>query len=87
VLFKKFEALKHRFLGDDRKASSSELASQLLDSGSLGIIYPSVRNVGGTNLVCFRPALVGDVRKTDKFEFVWSGSGQPKITKSSVKPR
>lgn len=66
---------------------SQLLASQLLDSGSLGIIYPSVRNVGGTNLVCFRPALVGDVRKTDKFEFVWSGSGQPKITKSRVKPR
>ena len=30
-LFKKFEALKHRFLGDDKKASSSELARALIE--------------------------------------------------------
>ena len=76
-----------KYLDPGSYQDSQLLASQLLDGGSLGIIYPSVRNVVGTNLVCFRPALVGDVRKTDKFEFVWSGSGQPKITKSSVKPR
>ena len=86
--FHDIRQLQHRakYLDPGNYQDSQLLASQLLESGSLGIIYPSVRNVGGTNLVCFRPALVGDVRKTDKFEFVWSGSGQPKITKSSVKP-
>ena len=72
-----------KYLDPSSYQESQLLASQLLDSGSLGIIYPSVRNVGGTNLVCFRPALVGDVRKTDKFDFVWSGNGQPKITQKT----
>jgi hypothetical protein len=57
------------------------MAEQLLKEGSLGVIYPSVRKTGGTNLVCFRPALVGDVRKTDQFEFTWSGNTQPEIKK------
>ncbi len=34
------------------------LASFLLHSGSNGIVYPSVRNPGGTCIACFRPALV-----------------------------
>jgi RES domain-containing protein len=37
--------------------------NELLDAGSMGIIYPSVRRKGGVNLACFRPALVGNVRK------------------------
>ena len=43
--------------------SSQALARTLLASGSSGIIYPSVRHNDGTCLVCFRPALVANVRK------------------------
>ncbi len=43
--------------------SSQTLARTLLASGSSGIIYPSVRQASGTCLVCFRPALVANVRK------------------------
>jgi len=71
---------KDKYLAPDSYEDSQLLASQLLDAGSLGIIYPSVRATGGTNLACFRPALVGDVRKTDKFEFTWSGNKHPKIS-------
>ena len=43
--------------------SSQHLAGQLLEQGSAGIVYPSVRQKGGTCIVCFRPALVNNVRK------------------------
>lgn len=44
-------------------AESQRLAKDLLASGSAGIIYPSVRRSTGTCLVCFRPALVTNVRQ------------------------
>ena len=44
-------------------AASQNLARELLDQGSAGLIYPSVRHRGGTCLACFRPALVTNVRK------------------------
>jgi RES domain-containing protein len=42
---------------------SQRLARELLNQGSAGVIYPSVRHRGGTCLACFRPALVVNVRK------------------------
>jgi RES domain-containing protein len=44
-------------------AASQELAEELLDEGSAGVVYPSVRHAGGTCIACFRPALVTNVRK------------------------
>lgn len=43
--------------------ASRTLAGELLDEGSAGIIYPSVRHIGGTCIACFRPAMVNNVRK------------------------
>lgn len=43
--------------------ASQKLARELLNQGSAGLIYPSVRHRGGTCLACFRPALVINVRK------------------------
>jgi RES domain-containing protein len=43
--------------------ASQQLAHGLLNRGSAGLIYPSVRHRGGTCLACFRPALVVNVRK------------------------
>ena len=42
--------------------TSQRLARELLNQGSAGLIYPSVRHRGGTCLACFRPALVTNVR-------------------------
>ena len=58
---------------------SQTLAERLLDGGSLGIIYPSVRRPSGTNLACFRPALVGNVRKGAAYRLTWRGSPEPTI--------
>jgi hypothetical protein len=44
-------------------AASQKLAGELIDKGSAGIVYPSVRHSGGTCIACFRPALVNNVRK------------------------
>ena len=66
-------------LAPDSYIASQTLAERLLDSGSLGVIYPSVRREGGTNLACFRPALVGNVRKGPAYRLTWQGSPVPKI--------
>lgn len=66
-------------LAPDSYIASQKLAAQLLEQGSLGIIYPSVRHAGGTNLACFRPALVGNVRRGTTYELIWSGAPQPEI--------
>ncbi|MFP5393547.1 MAG: RES family NAD+ phosphorylase [Gammaproteobacteria bacterium] len=58
---------------------SQKLADELLDAGSMGIIYPSVRRPEGTCLACFRPALVGNVRKGLAYRLTWSGSPTPVI--------
>ncbi|UVW30389.1 RES family NAD+ phosphorylase [Massilia sp. H6] len=59
--------------------ASQALANRLLDGGSMGIIYPSVRHPGGTNLACFRPALVGNVRKAQTYRLTWTGTPQPAV--------
>jgi RES domain len=43
--------------------ASQKLARELLENGSAGIVYPSVRHKGGVCMACFRPALVNHVRK------------------------
>jgi len=43
--------------------ASQRLAGELLDAGSAGVLYPSVRHAGGVCIGCFRPALVNNVRK------------------------
>jgi RES domain-containing protein len=42
---------------------AQRLARELLNQGSAGVVYPSVRHRGGICLACFRPALVGNVRR------------------------
>ena len=71
---------QEKYLDPNSYEESQLLAAKLFEDESLGIIYPSVRIANGTNLACFRPALVGDVRKTDRYEFLWSGDKNPSIT-------
>jgi hypothetical protein len=47
---------------------SQLLARQLLAQRSNGILYPSVRHKGGTCLACFRPALVYQPRRAERYE-------------------
>lgn len=66
-------------LRPDSYMASQDLAAHLLDIGSMGIVYPSVRREGGTNMACFRPALVGNVRRAAAYQLSWTGSPTPRI--------
>ena len=70
-----FAAQFHRLTAEEKKtclqaepvpecyAKSQVLAKALLHSGSNGIVYPSVREPGGSCIACFRPALVHSPRR------------------------
>lgn len=47
--------------------ASQALAHKLLYEGSNGVVYPSVRRLGGTCIACFRPALVFHPRRGQKY--------------------
>ena len=66
-------------LAPDSYVESQLLAETLLQKWSSGIIYPSVRHSDGICLACFRPALVGNVRKSARYRFTWTGSPWPDI--------
>jgi RES domain-containing protein len=63
-------------------AQSQLLAQQLLENGSNGIIYPSVRKKGGECLACFKPCLVGHVRRNKEMVFRWNGMTKPPTLKA-----
>jgi len=69
-------------LDPDSYLASQDLAQRLLEEGSLGIVYPSVREPSGTCLACFRPALVTNVRKGGACTFRWNGAPIPIVTPS-----
>jgi hypothetical protein len=59
---------------------SQALAERLLAAGSMGVVYPSVRHHRGTCVACFRPALVGNVRRGRTYRFTWAGRAEPAIS-------
>jgi hypothetical protein len=71
-------------LAPESYVASQELAAVLLEAGSMGVVYPSVRHAGGTNLACFRPALVGNVRRGSAYTLSWSGNPQPQVRAAST---
>lgn len=64
--------------------ASQTLAEKLLESGSAGIVYPSVRRARGTCVACFDPKGVANVRKTGRFRFTWRGKPAPQILRVAI---
>jgi len=50
---------------------SQAVGIELLESGSAGIVYPSVRRTEGVCIACFRPPLVLNVREGTKVTFIF----------------
>ena len=69
-------------INPDSYVASQGLAETLLKDEGLGIVYPSVRHTAGTCLACFRPALVGNVRKAKTYLFTWEGTTSPEIAEA-----
>ena len=65
----------------DSYAAAQAFGRQLLDAGSNGVIYRSVRDESGECLACFRPPLVLDVRVAAHYEFRWQGNRTPRVVK------
>ncbi len=61
--------------------ASQQLAGELLEAGSLGIVYPSARRHGGTCLACFRPGVVNNVRKRDLHRLTWYPEAPPTFSR------
>ena len=58
--------------------ASQALAEKLLERGSLGVVYPSVRRARGTCLACFDPKSVGSVEEANA-TIRWRGDPTPEI--------
>jgi len=69
-----------RCLDPDSYTESQAFAEELVEAGSLGVVYGSVRRPGGTCLACFRPALVTNVRRGKTYRFTWKGDPEPVVT-------
>lgn len=75
-----------KYLDPNSYIESQKLGAELLRNGSLGIVYPSVRNrPSGTCVVCFRPAAVSNVRRSNTYRFVWNGTPKPSVSLESEK--
>lgn len=60
--------------------ASQTISDTLLAQGSLGVLYPSVRDQGGSCVALFHPALVNRVRKGQTLRFTWIGTPNPAVT-------
>lgn len=67
--------------------ASQSLAEKLLENGSLGVIYPSVRRGRGTCLASFDPKGVRNVRKGRRFRFTWRGKPTPQMLQVEARRR
>ncbi|WP_282610823.1 RES family NAD+ phosphorylase [Pelagibius sp. Alg239-R121] len=56
------------------------LALELLNAGSHGLLYPSVRRADGQCLVAFRPHVVQNIRQGNTWVLAWHGTREPEIT-------
>jgi RES domain len=69
------------YLNPDSYTASQRLGLRLLEGGSNGVIYPSVRERGGTCIACLRPRLVTNVRRGGFYEYRWAGERRPAVSK------
>jgi RES domain len=60
----------------DSYAASQQLGERVRASGGAGILYDSIRHVGGVNIAAHRPRNVMDVIQTDHFEIRAFASSQ-----------
>ena len=71
----------------EKHTKSQRLGRELLAAGSAGIVYPSARNKGGTCIVCFRPALVTNVRLGLQLSVAFSKAGSSPAIKRRRRQR
>src|SRR5882724_6164125 len=63
--------------------ASQQLARELLEAGSGGVVYPSLRHKAGTCVACFRPALVSNVRKGPRVSITFKNAFAPPVIQAA----
>jgi len=71
-------------LAPESYVASQALADILLEDGSAGVVYPSVRRRRGTCVACFRPAMVANVRRGKTWRFTWDKTGAVSISEDGA---
>jgi hypothetical protein len=61
--------------------ASQTFSRKLLQNGSNGVLFRSVRDPAGECIACFRPQLVLNVRAGGHYQFQWEGSSTPTVRK------
>jgi RES domain len=61
-----------------------QLATELRQAGSNGIVYHSVRHPGGTCLVAFWPGLIQNFQRGEVWKLEWRGDPRPVISKMAA---
>ena len=69
------------FYDPDSYVESQRFARELLESGSNGVVYNSVRDPRGECVACFRPSLVRRTRVAAHYEYIWEGTPAPRVRK------
>jgi hypothetical protein len=64
---------RSQVLDPDHYATSQAYARALRDDGSTGVVYPSVRRIGGTCIGAFRPRAVGIPHQERRLKYRWNG--------------
>ena len=77
----RFEDQRLACLDPGSYIASQQLAIELLEGGSLGVVYPSTRRAAGTCLACFRPAAVANVRKRELHRLSWFPDAPPTFSR------
>jgi hypothetical protein len=75
-----FHDLRQTSQDPNSYTKSQKLAAELLEAGSNGILWGSVRDPdNGECVACFRPKLIRNVRPDAHFEYRWHGGPTPTI--------
>lgn len=61
--------------------AGNALAEAARTTGLNGMVYPSVRDPGGTCLAALRPHAVQSVAQGDVYKITWAGNPQPTVIK------
>jgi hypothetical protein len=67
----------------DHYARSQPFGEALRAAGSNGIVYDSVRRMGGQNTVVFRPRLLPPLQEGERFDYHWTGDPDPAVVRLS----
>jgi hypothetical protein len=67
------EPHRTQVLDPDSYAASQAYARALRDDDAIGVVYPSVRRLGGTCIGAFRPRAVGIPRQERHLKYRWNG--------------